>query len=544
MSEATPNILIVDDDEPSRYTLSHYLKRAGYRTFEAKTGQEALSLAKERPDLVLLDINLPDMLGYEVCKRLKSDPLTAGIPVLHVSATYRTMADKVRALDEGADGYLGWPVEPEELVANVKVLLRLRQAEQVLRKRNERLQILSDAIAHLLTTEDYRTVVDQLFSKIAPHLNLDTYLSFVVENGGDHLSLHSSVGFDEETTQRIAKLNFGEGISGAVASNRQSVVAVNIHDSDDPQIALLRPYGIRAYVCIPLLIGDRLCGTLAFGSRTRDSFTDDELQFLRTISHHVSIALDRLRKEMELEKAKADLELQVQRRTEKLRETIQELEGFTYSITHDMRAPLRAMQGFAQLLLNEYQTKLDGEGVNHLQRISSAASRLDSLIVDVLNYGKIVRAETPLHVIDLDILVRDIIRDYPAFNESKADIHIAGRLPHVRGNEAFLTQILSNLLDNAVKFVRPGTVPRIHISADVRPDAVRICVRDNGVGIDPRHQERIFKLFERLHASDEYSGTGVGLAIVRKAVQRLGGRAGVESEPGKGSCFWIELSPP
>jgi signal transduction histidine kinase len=290
------------------------------------------------------------------------------------------------------------------------------------------------------------------------------------------------------------------------------------------------------------MIADEFVGALAFASRTRDRFADDEIQFIRTISDYVAVALERLRKETELRATKDDLEIQVQKRTEKLRDTVQEMEGFTYSITHDMRAPLRAMQGFAQILLDEYQKKLDEEGVEHLQRIANAARRLDSLITDVLNYAKIVRAETPLHPVDLDKLLRDIIREYPTFHQSKAEICIPEALPPVLGNEAFLTQILSNLLDNAVKFVAPGTVPRVTISAEKDEQFVRISVEDNGVGIDPQHQGRIFNLFERLHTPQKYSGTGVGLAIVRKAVQRLGGHAGVESGIGKGSRFWIKLT--
>src|SRR4030095_4044398 len=189
------------------------LKRAGYQTCEAQSGAEALRLARERPDLVLLDIHLPDMLGYEVCKMLKGDPITANIPVLHVSATFRTPHDKAVGLEGGADGFLSWPVEPEELIANVRVLLRLREADHVLRKRNERLEILSGAMAHLLAVRDYGTIVQQLFSKIAEHLQVDTYLNFVTE-GGEELLLHSYAGISEQAARQVRKLGYGEGICG------------------------------------------------------------------------------------------------------------------------------------------------------------------------------------------------------------------------------------------------------------------------------------------------------------------------------------------
>jgi signal transduction histidine kinase/DNA-binding response OmpR family regulator len=540
MSKSARKILVVDDEESSRYTLSHYLKRAGYQTCEAQSGAEALRLARERPDLVLLDIHLPDMLGYEVCKMLKGDPITANIPVLHVSATFRTPHDKAVGLEGGADGFLSWPVEPEELIANVRVLLRLREADHVLRKRNERLEILSGAMAHLLAVRDYGTIVQQLFSKIAEHLQVDTYLNFVTE-GGEELLLHSYAGISEQAARQVRKLGYGEGICGAVAARREPIHLAHIQTTDDPRAAFVRSIGLRAYASNPLMVGEELFGALGFGSCTRDRFEPDELQFLGTVSQHIAIALERLRRETELRAAKQDLEVQVQKRTEKLREAIQEMESFTYSITHDMRAPLRAMQGFAGILLEENRPKLDSESVDRLERIANAAKRLDALIADVLNYSKIVRAETTLGSVDLNRLIGDILRDYPIFQQSRAEIRVSETLPAVIGNEAFLTQVFSNLLGNAIKFVSPGTLPRVEVTSDREGSFVRISVEDNGVGIDPQHQSRIFNLFERLHTSNQYSGTGVGLAIVLKAVQRMGGEVGVQSEPGKGSRFWIRL---
>lgn len=228
-------------------------------------------------------------------------------------------------------------------------------------------------------------------------------------------------------------------------------------------------------------------------------------------------------------------------RTAELHETVQELEAFSYSIAHDMRAPLRAMQGYSEILREEHSSQLDAEATEYLRRIGSAANRLDRLIQDVLSYTKILRSPAPMQPLDLDRLTRDIIATYPGWHSPQADVMIEGTLPVVVGNEAFLTQCLSNLIGNGVKFQPPGNHPRVRIRAESRNDAIRIWVEDNGIGIAGKNHGRIFGLFEQINAPGEYEGTGVGLTIVRKAVERMNGEYGFESSLGEGSRFWLEL---
>jgi len=238
----------------------------------------------------------------------------------------------------------------------------------------------------------------------------------------------------------------------------------------------------------------------------------------------------------------AHLEQVVTERTGQLRETISELEGFSYSVSHDMRAPLRAMQSYGQYLVDEYGSKLDEKGANYLQQIMRAAVRLDRLIQDVLSYTRIIHSSVPMEPVDLDRLVRDIVETYPNGQPIKPQISIKGTLPKVIGNEALLTQCISNLLGNGAKFVSPGTTPRLEVSAEVREQAmIRVWFKDNGIGIAPENHERVFRLLERIHPATDYEGNGIGLTIVRKAVERMGAQAGFESELGKGSNFWIQL---
>lgn len=230
----------------------------------------------------------------------------------------------------------------------------------------------------------------------------------------------------------------------------------------------------------------------------------------------------------------------VQQRTAKLTETIGELEGFSYSITHDMRAPLRAVNSFSHMLAEDYAGKLDDDGKRLLDRIQQAVIRMDKLIQDVLQYSKVLRMDLKLEPVDADRLVRGMLDSYPDLQEPKATVRIEGQLPEVFANEAALTQCFSNLLNNAVKFVPPGTKPQVTVCAVNGESKVRFWIEDNGIGIEPKYLENIFGLFQRL--TNDYEGTGVGLSIVRKAVERMDGKAGVESVPGQGSRFWFELA--
>jgi signal transduction histidine kinase len=236
------------------------------------------------------------------------------------------------------------------------------------------------------------------------------------------------------------------------------------------------------------------------------------------------------------------LEQVVADRTSQLRETVGELESFSYSVSHDMRAPLRAMQSYAHILVDECSGKLNETEVNYLQQIMRSAVRLDSLIRDVLSYTKILHTRQTIKRVDLDRLLRDIIETYPNELPIKPEIEIKGVLPAVLGNEALLTQCMSNLLSNGAKFVAAGVTPNLVIWAEERGQSwIRVWFKDNGLGIAPENHERVFRMFERIYPSTEYEGTGIGLTIVRKAIERMDGNLGFASELGKGSSFWIEL---
>jgi signal transduction histidine kinase len=237
-----------------------------------------------------------------------------------------------------------------------------------------------------------------------------------------------------------------------------------------------------------------------------------------------------------------ELEDRVRERTRKLEERNEELEAFAHTVAHDLRAPIRSMHGFSDALLQDFGPALGERGRDYARRVLDAAKRMDDLVRDLLEYSQIARGTMELAPVELTGVVRSVLAHEDAdIRAAGAAVTVEGPLPAVIGHDATMTRALMNLVGNALKFVAPGKSPAVTISAERREAWTRLWVVDNGLGIDPEKQEMIFRVFERLHRRDEYPGTGIGLAIVRKGVERMGGRSGVESVPGGGSRFWIEL---
>jgi PAS domain S-box-containing protein len=244
-----------------------------------------------------------------------------------------------------------------------------------------------------------------------------------------------------------------------------------------------------------------------------------------------------------LEAHAAELESKVRERTAKLQETVSELEAFSYSLSHDMRAPLRAITSYTEIVMEDCGAKIP-EGLDYLKKVVNSANRLDRLIRDVLNFARISREQIEVVPTDVNRLLDDIVRERPELQSTRVTLRVEPSLLPVLAHEALLTQCLTNLIENAIKFVAKGTRPNVRIYTEDVGARVRVCVADNGIGIDPEGQKRLFGIFQRLNPGPTYKGTGVGLAIVRRAVERMAGAVGVQSTPGLGSVFWIELPQP
>lgn len=234
----------------------------------------------------------------------------------------------------------------------------------------------------------------------------------------------------------------------------------------------------------------------------------------------------------------AKLEMRVRERTAELQESVKALDDVLYHVAHDLRAPLRGMSGFTEVLLSE---QLDAEGREYARRVSEAATRMDQLLQGLLEYGRLAQMEVRCVSVDLERAVTSAIGRLAGQVKARhAEIRVEAPLPAVWANGEILEAVLVHLIKNALTFVAPWDTPRVRICAENRGEEVKLWIEDNGIGIEPENQRRIFWMFERL--SPVYPGLGMGLAIVAKGVQRMGGRVEVESVPKGGSKFWVELA--
>jgi signal transduction histidine kinase len=246
--------------------------------------------------------------------------------------------------------------------------------------------------------------------------------------------------------------------------------------------------------------------------------------------------------EAELMKLNAELENRIAERTAALQESHSQMESFCYSVSHDLRAPLRSMQGFSHALVEDHAAKLDAEGQDYARRILTAAEHMDSLLGDVLAYSRLSRQDLKMEPVSVDEVIEDACLQLQGeIKKRSADVQVSECGRKVMANRSVFELMIVNLLGNALKFVAANRAPKILVNCEPRGAAYRMWVRDNGIGIAREHQQKIFRIFERLHGVEAYPGTGIGLALVQKAAERMNGAVGVESTPGEGSAFWIEL---
>lgn len=236
------------------------------------------------------------------------------------------------------------------------------------------------------------------------------------------------------------------------------------------------------------------------------------------------------------------LEERVQRRTAALQESNQQMEAFTYTVAHDLRAPLRAMQGFSQALLEDYAPHLDEPARDFIKRIMSSSQKMDALIQDLLAYSQLSRSDLTFEPVPVVTAMNEVLEQWrEEIARTDAQVTVQGENVSVLAHQATFSHVLGNLLGNSLKFTQPGERPKVAVRVVERGETVQISFQDNGIGIAPEHHQRIFRVFERLHGQESYPGTGIGLAIVKKGIERMGGRVGLTSAPGEGSLFWIEL---
>jgi signal transduction histidine kinase len=430
----------------------------------------------------------------------------------------------------------------ETFADHAVVALDNARSREALTKQTARLQLLHEIDRAMLHADAPVAIAQSVLPRLRDLLGVPRAIVnlFDFENG--HVEWLAAVG--RHRLYEGPPLRYPLGLAGDLVALRRG--EPQIIDTralpPSPHSEALLASGVDIYMVVPMVVGDNLIGSVSFGG-AEGTFPAEQVAIAQEVAAQLAIAIAQARLHEQVARQAGVLEQRVQERTRELEAANQELDAFSYSISHDLRAPLRAMQGFTEALLEDYGGQLDGVGHDYAKRIVAASRRMDLLIQDLLAYSRLSRTDVPLDPVDTEALVDEVLSTMSTeLAQREAEIVVDRPLSRVRAHRAVFGQILTNLVTNAVKFVAADTRPRVRFWSERRADRVRLWVEDNGIGIAPEHQQRIFQAFQRLHGADRYPGTGIGLAIVQRAAGRLGGRAGVESTPGVGSRFWVELA--
>jgi len=407
-----------------------------------------------------------------------------------------------------------------------------KHAEAAIQHSLQRFELMSSTAGELLVALEPQKIVESLCRKVMDHLECHVFFNYLVDEHTDRLYLNAYAGIPAEEARRATWLDSGTAICGFVAQKSSPVVSEHITDSTDSRVALVRSYGITAYACHPLIgAGGKTIGTLSFGSRTKETFTKDDLSLMKAIADQVAVAITRVKDAQAL-----------RQQSDELLAVNNELEAFIYSVSHDLRAPLRTISGFVEILLEDYKDKFDPQGVSHLNRIFRGSEKMSRLIEDLLHLSRISRQQVVRTTIDLTAMAKTIFSELQeACPERRTEVLIAENLRTVADGR--LTKLaLTNLLQNAWKFTSKTQGARIEFNAFDQDKETVFFVKDNGAGFDPRFIDKMFLPFHRLHTEQEFEGTGIGLAIVERVIRRHGGSVWAEGEPGKGATIYFTLN--
>lgn len=516
------NILLVDDRKDKLLALSAILSPLGQNLVEAHSGKEALRLLlKDEFAVILMDVSMPTMDGFETAALIRKRPATEHTPIIFVTSIGNSAAQMYQGYSLGAVDYILTPIVPEVLRTKVGVFVDLWRKTEHIRQQGERLREIEEAhhrrqLAEAEDRLEAETKRNRFFTLALDMLGIGDF-------SGNLLQVNPAwgnvLGYSEQELKGIRPEKL-------------------LHPEDLPmvheRVRLLKNGMPVEYFEVRCRHKD---GSYRWIGWTAASFPEEKLIYI--FGRNVTAR-------REAEDKVFQLNGELEKRVAALTEVNRELETFNYSISHDLRAPLRSMSGFAQALMDGESNRLSTNGVDYVRRIANSAKRMDALLQDLLEYSRVARASMPAMTVELDNVVSEILTlREREIQEKQARVELKSPLGTVCAHLPTVQQILGNLIDNGLKFVGPGKLPHLQVWTEKIDGAthpmLRIWVADNGIGIEKEFYDKIFGLFERLHPSHTFPGTGLGLAIVRKGVERMGGRVGVESTVGESSRFWVEL---
>jgi len=416
-----------------------------------------------------------------------------------------------------------------ELADDVSNCIRALRAVALRRRAERRTELLAEAASRFLSSDDPQRVVDELCGKVLEFLDCQLFFNFLVDDKQQRLRLNACAGIPKTDAGRIEWLDHCAALCRSAARDGCRFVAGGIQAASDPRTDLIKPYGIEAYACHPLMVSGKLFGSLSFGTRTRKNFTEEDLSLMKAVADLVVTAIERKR-------AQAALQLTA----EEVKRSNRDLEQFAYIASHDLQEPLRAVGGYVKLLERRFPQNMDPKALEFIRGAAEGADRMERLISDLLAFSRVGSRGGAFSPADLNAVLNEALQNLHSSIKSTQAKITRDAMPSLAVDATQMMQIFQNLIGNAIKF-RSQRPPEIHVGVQKQPGQWVFSVRDNGIGIEPQYFERIFQIFQRLHTRQHYPGTGIGLAICKKVVERHDGAIWVESVPGQGSTFFFSL---
>ena len=480
-----------------------------------------------------------------------SDPDRGGVPEGHPPITnflgvplkQAGRATGLIALANKESGYDSTDVEAAEAlsVAFVEALSRQR-AEQALYQYTQRLETLSEIDEAILAARSPEAIAEAALERVRELLpsHRVSLIEFAPETGqATVLAVHP---------QGETKLGPGSQVPITHFESFEHLEKGEVRRVDDlgpssPSAIdqTLYEEGVRSSISVPLITQGTLVGTLNVGADTANAFTDEHLEIAREVAYPLAITLHQARLTEQIQTHAAELEQRVAERTQELKEINRELENFSYSISHDLQVPLRALKGFAQILRDEHSEQLDADGRETLGVMIDGAGRMQQLVNGLLAFSRAGRKKITPSLVNMDKLVGEAFAELSAALPERRVQLQAHPLPDAHGDSVMIRQVLANLLSNAIKFTGPVAAPCIEVGATTTEKGNTYYVKDNGVGFDDGYSKEIFGVFQRLHSIEEFEGAGAGLAIVQRIIHRHGGRVWAEGKVNEGATFHFTL---
>jgi signal transduction histidine kinase len=539
LSAPVARLLIVDDEARQMQALCDTLKREGYLTRGFTSGREALEALRAQPfDLLLTDLMMPEIDGIALlraCREIDRDLACI------VMTAHGTIATAVDALQAGALDYLLKPFKVSEILPVLARALATRalQLENIQLRESLSIYELSRAITHGL---DHDAIVQRTLTAAAGQRDIGAVYLLVPEDDGGTLRVAGSTGPAAHALDAAALTPGASALRWVEEARRE----LETHQAPPHAGALFRhPFDARISVALPIVAGGKFFGILGLSSsRPERRIPPGQLRALDVLARTAASAFETAALVSQLRRVNEELELRVQERTRDLEAANRDLEAFSYSVSHDLREPLRAVEGFCEMFRAEFEPSVPEAGRRLLERIWAASGRMTRLINDLLHFSRFSRE--PLH--SARVPLRELVEQAVArLEESRGgrgpSVHI-GELPDCFGDRALLEQVLMNLLSNAFKFSAWLDAPRIEVGALRQGEDIVYYVRDNGVGFDMRYADRLFGVFQRLHPQEAFEGTGIGLSIVHRIITRHGGRVWADSRPDEGTTLYFNLPGP